>query len=55
MDVIELNEKIFGIGNQQSKEFNQSQRSYADLTSFIYWITRKNISSVISNWLSISS
>jgi len=29
MDVIELNEKIFGIGNQQSKEFNQSQRSYS--------------------------
>ena len=28
LDVIELNKKIFGAGNQQSKKFNQSQRSY---------------------------
>lgn len=28
LDIIELNKKIFGTGNQQSEKFNQSQRSY---------------------------
>ncbi len=47
IDIIKLNQIIFGIGNKEIKSFNQQHKSYDKNPSMPYLIIRKSMSLII--------